>query len=152
MITTEDNIILKNNTVTSSDDKNIKRIMVVDDDPDIIFSLKRVLENNGILVHAYKDPLKAFSEFKTKYYDLLLIDIRMPKLGGFELFNLLQKKDTEVKVCFMTAFESYYEAMKEEHPKLNARCFIKKPVEVENLLSVVTSQLNIGNMKKRKFL
>jgi two-component system, OmpR family, response regulator ChvI len=145
MITTEDNIQLKDNTVTLPEDKNIKRIMVVDDDPDITFSFKRVLENNGFLVHAYNDPLEALSEFKTKYYDLLLIDIRMPKLDGFELYNLLQKKDTEVKVCFMTAFESYYSAMKEEHPKLNARCFIKKPIEVNDLLSNIRNQLNITN-------
>jgi two-component system catabolic regulation response regulator CreB/two-component system response regulator ChvI len=66
--------------------------MVVDDDPDITFSFKGILESNGFLVRAYSDPLKALSEFKTKYYDLLLIDIRMPKLDGFELYNLLQKK------------------------------------------------------------
>jgi DNA-binding NtrC family response regulator len=65
----------------------------------------------------------------------------MPHLNGFELFKPIRKKDHDIKVCFMTAFESYYNAIKDEHPTLNARCFIRKPVEAKNLLSVIEKEL-----------
>jgi two-component system, OmpR family, response regulator ChvI len=135
-------------STNSSDDDNpnegdVKQILVVDDDPDITLFLKTALETNGFFVRTYNEPLQALAEFKRNRYDLLLIDIRMPKLNGFELFNLLRKKDPNIKVCFMTAFETYYSTLIEEHPTINARCFIKKPIEVKDLLSVITNQLNI---------
>jgi DNA-binding response OmpR family regulator len=66
------------------------RILIVDDEPDIAQVLKMGLEDNGFAVDAYNDPLDAISNFEVGSYDLLLIDIKMPKMNGFEL--LLQEK------------------------------------------------------------
>ena len=91
----------------------------------------------------YNDPLKALARFKPQFYDLVFIDIRMPRLNGFELFRRLRKKDHEVRVCFITAFQSYYNSLKEEHPGLNVKCFIRKPIDTEDLLAIVRRELKI---------
>jgi DNA-binding NtrC family response regulator len=70
-------------------------------------------------------------------------DIRMPSLNGFDLFKRLRKKDREVRVCFITAFESYYNSLKEEHPGLNVKCFIERPIDTEDLLAVVRRELKV---------
>jgi DNA-binding response OmpR family regulator len=112
------------------------RILVVDDDSDITTFFKLALVDAGFNVDVYNDPLQVISDFKPNYYDLLLIDIRMPKLNGFELLKKIRKKDTKVKVCFITSFEVYYEAMIAEHPsiKKDLDCIIKKPITTAKLL------------------
>jgi DNA-binding response OmpR family regulator len=115
---------------------NKARILVVDDDSDITTFIKLALVDAGFNVDVYSDPLQVISNFKPNYYDLLLIDIRMPRLNGFELLKKLRKKDTRVKVCFITSFEVYYEAMIAEHPsiKKDLDCIIKKPITTAKLL------------------
>jgi DNA-binding response OmpR family regulator len=115
---------------------NKARILVVDDDSDITTFFKLALVDAGFNVDVYNDPLQVISNFKPNYYDLLLIDIRMPRLNGFELLKKLRKKDTRVKVCFITSFEVYYEAMIAEHPsiKKDLDCIIKKPITTAKLL------------------
>src|SRR4029078_2652969 len=115
---------------------NKARILVVDDDSDITTFFKLALVDAGFNVDVYSDPLQVISNFKPNYYDLLLIDIRMPRLNGFELLKKLRKKDTKVKVCFITSFEVYYEAMIAEHPsiKKDLDCIIKKPITTAKLL------------------
>jgi DNA-binding response OmpR family regulator len=115
---------------------NNARILVVDDDSDITTFFKLALVDAGFNVDVYNDPLQVISNFKPNYYDLLLIDIRMPRLNGFELLKKLRKKDTRVKVCFITSFEVYYEAMIAEHPsiKKDLDCIIKKPITTAKLL------------------
>jgi DNA-binding response OmpR family regulator len=78
-------------------------------------TIKLALENEGFEVDTYNDPIQALSNFKTGLYDLLLIDIKMPKMDGFELYKKLQQIDQKVKICFITAFELYY--LKEYFPK-----------------------------------
>jgi DNA-binding NtrC family response regulator len=120
-----------------------KRILVIDDEPDVTLFFKMALEDAGFLVDVLNDPLTALLRFRSKTYDLLLIDIRMPRLNGFDLFKRLIKKDPDVKVCFVTAFESYYQAIKEEHPTLNAKCFLKKPIKADELSQIVKKLVNI---------
>jgi len=127
---------------------NKARILVVDDDSDITTFIKLALVDAGFNVDVYSDPLQVISEFKPNYYDLLLIDIRMPRLNGFELLKKLRKKDTRVKVCFITSFEVYYEAMIAEHPSLKngLNGFICKPITLENLIERIQNIL-IGRSK-----
>src|SRR5918992_4704224 len=103
---------------------NIK-ILLVDDDPDIVLTFKTGLESNGFEVDSYNDPSLALKNFKANFYDLLLIDIRMPGMTGFELYQEINKIDNKAKVCFffnkakvcfITAFELYYRALLEEFP------------------------------------
>ncbi len=119
----------------------MKRIAVVDDEPDIITVLKRGLEHHGFAVDVFNDPQAALANFKPGYYDLMIIDIRMPKLNGFDLYRELKKKDGSVKVCFLTAFEIYYEEFRKMFPTIDVRAFIRKPVSISSLVSQVNTTI-----------
>src|SRR5919108_3173001 len=90
------------------------RIMIIDDEADITSSLKIQLEDYGFIVDRYNDPIEVLSTFKPGSYDLLLIDVRMPKMNGFELYQEIKKKDDKIKVCFITGYEVFYESLKSE--------------------------------------
>src|SRR5207245_9549673 len=117
----------------------MKRILVVDDEPDITTSIKNGLERKGFDVDAYNDPLKALESFEPGTYDLLLIDIRMPKLNGFELYREIKKKNDKAKICFFTAFEVYYEEFKKVFPTLDVKCFIRKPIAIKDLVDHINT-------------
>lgn len=123
------------------DNREVKRILIVDDDHDITLSMKIILENEGFYVDTYNDPVKALLKFERYFYDLSLVDIRMPRLNGFEFLNEIRKSDDKIKICLMTAFEVYYKALKDEHPKLNVSCFIRKPATIGELLTHIKKEL-----------
>jgi DNA-binding NtrC family response regulator len=102
------------------------RILVVDDDSDITLTFKTALEKSGFAVDIFNDPQEALSHFKSDIYDLLLLDIKMPQMNGFELYLEIERIDPKAKVCFVTSFLVYYESLKEIFPSLKVRCFIKK--------------------------
>ncbi|MGA6988790.1 MAG: response regulator, partial [Nitrososphaeraceae archaeon] len=95
-----------------------KRILIVDDDSDITFTLRIGLENDdtAMQVYSYNNPVNALIDFKPNFYDLLLIDVNMPLMNGFELCEKLLQKDINVKVCFMTSGEINMDAAREVHP------------------------------------
>jgi DNA-binding response OmpR family regulator len=114
------------------------RIMVVDDESDLTLFYKMSLEFHGFEVDTFNDPRKALSNFKPNYYNLVVLDIKMPGMDGFELNNELQKIDDKVNVCFLTASELYYkEFRKEEYCALDKELFIRKPVENEELIKEI---------------
>ena len=117
-------------------------ILIVDDELDITLAFKKGLERNGFLVDIYNDPVLALSNFKSGFYDLLLVDVRMPKMNGFELYQEIEKVDKKAKVCFITAFEVYYHALKEIFPTLEVGCFIRKPIEIDDLVKKINSELH----------
>ena len=119
----------------------MKKILVVDDEPDITLSIKNGLKRKGFEVDTYNDPLKALDDFKPGVYDLLLIDIRMPKLNGFELYRELKKKSENITVCFFTAFEVYYDEFRKVFPALDVKCFIRKPITINELVMHINSEL-----------
>ena len=126
-----------------------KRILIVDDHPDIILTFKRGLEAENeyssgktfFQVYAYDDPLLALSEFKPNFYDLLLVDVNMPKVNGFEFSEKILKLDVNVRVCYISAGEMNIEALREQYPSLSIGCFIKKPITIENLIRKVKAEL-----------
>ena len=83
------------------------RILLVDDEPDITWCFNIVLEDNGFMVDAFNDPLLALSSFKKGLYSLALIDIKMPKMNGFELSGEIRKLDEKVRISFISAFDIY---------------------------------------------
>ena len=119
-----------------------KGILIVDDDQDVIVSLKITLENYGFKVDSYNDPLLALSNFKPFFYDLLLIDIRMPNMTGFEFSLRIRGLDADVKICFITAFDIYYKSLLEEYPNMDFDCFIKKPISAQALLERIERELS----------
>lgn len=120
---------------------NNKKILLVDDEPDIIDSLKIGLEDNGFAVDTYTDSVLALSDFKTDVYDIVLLDVKMPKINGFELYEKLREKDSKVNVCFITAHEVYYESLREIFPDMNCDCYVK-PINIDDLVRRVKAQID----------
>ena len=120
--------------------KNI-RILVVDDEQDILEIIKRGLTAQGFMADGSQEPAKVLESYKPGYYDLLLIDIRMPGMNGFELYRAIRKLDPRVKVCFITAFEIYFDEFRKVFPKLNVSCFIRKPVTIAELARIIREEL-----------
>ena len=117
----------------------MKKILVVDDDIDIILLIKEGLERKGFHIESYNDPQVALQEFKPDFYDLMLVDIRMPKVNGFEFYHGVRKNDIKVKVCFITAFAiSYEEISKILPPELVRRQnIIHKPIGIKELINKI---------------
>lgn len=119
------------------------RILLVDDEPDITFSFNMVLEDYGFVVDAFNDPLLALSSFKIGLYIMAIIDIKMPKMNGFELSGEIRKIDDKVKISFMTAFDVQEENVKAAVPTLNEEkpLIIRKPISVDDFVSKVKEEL-----------
>ena len=113
------------------------RVLLVDDEPDLNLAVKIVLEENGFQVDTFTDPLLALENFRKEagMYDLLMLDIKMPNMNGFELYKQIKKIDDKVKVCFLTAGEMDYEQFRKElFPALDKNCYIQKPIDTEMLI------------------
>jgi two-component system, OmpR family, response regulator ChvI len=127
---------------SSNNTERPRKILVVDDDADVTSTFKMILEMNGFEVDAYSSPLSALSNFKPNEFGLLLLDIRMPAMNGFELFKKMKSIDSKVEACFITAFEDYREEFKESFPMLDeAKYFIRKPKAIEDLVNHVATIL-----------
>jgi DNA-binding response OmpR family regulator len=127
-----------------------KRILIVDDDPDITFTFKKAFEeanrisgSNKISFHVntYNDPFVALSEFKPNSYDLMLIDINMTKMNGFDFCVKALEIDINPRFCFMSSGLINQEALREQYPSLSIGCFIEKPVTMENFIRRVKAEL-----------
>jgi DNA-binding response OmpR family regulator len=115
-----------------------KQIMVVDDESDITGFFKISLEYYGFVVDTFNEPKEALSNFKSEYYDLVILDIKMPDIDGFELYMEIKKIDQAVKACFLTASEFYYEEFRhEDFRTLDKELFIRKPIENEELIKKI---------------
>lgn len=121
---------------------NKQRILIVDDESDITTALKMYLEVQGFQVDAFTDPANALAQFKAGFYHLLILDIKMPEMNGFELYKEIKKKDKTVKVFFLTALSEMrdYDAFKKDvFPKEGERYFIAKPIENEDILTRINT-------------
>jgi CheY-like chemotaxis protein len=124
-------------------DTSNKRILIVDDEVDIARFFKLALERAGFIVEIFNDPVKSLSNYRAGVYDLLLLDIRMPQMSGFELYDKIKEIDDKVNVCFITAFEEYYDEFKKRFPySEETEWFIRKPIGIEELIRTVRSRLN----------
>ena len=121
-----------------------RRLLLVDDEQDITSILCSVLQESGFKVSFFNDPLLALKYFKPHYYDLVILDIRMPNMNGFELYRQIRRKDNRIKVCFLTAvseFGEYEQYKKEAYPKLGERHFVAKPVSNDELIKKINEML-----------
>jgi CheY-like chemotaxis protein len=143
----------QNSTILKSDSPlKKKRILVVDDEVDITAIIKVALERANFQVDVYNDPLLALSDYKAGMYDLLLFDIRMPGMNGFELYRKIKDIEEEEKkvksgkprVCFITAHDESGNQFKEFFPNLEeVNCFLRKPIPLIELVKAIKSQLGL---------
>ncbi|MFL6320735.1 MAG: response regulator [Nitrososphaeraceae archaeon] len=123
---------------SNNNNKN-KTILIVDDETDVNYTIETVLEQNGFMVDSFDNPVLALNDFKAGLYDLVLLDIKMPEMDGFKLYEEMRKVDNTFKVCFLTASEmfyeeyrrAYYSTMHEHYP------IIQKPVKNEELIKQI---------------
>ena len=119
-----------------------RRISIVDDESDIALTLKSVLEYNGFIVDMFNDPILALQNFEPDFYDLIILDIKMPKMNGFDLYEQIRKIDNKVKVCFLTAwgdFRDYELSRKETICKEGKIQLIQKPIANEKLIEQINT-------------
>ena len=123
------------------DQKRSKTILLVDDEPDTCLAYQVVLEDAGLKCKSYTDSVKALQEFRPRYYNLILLDIKMPVLNGFELCKKIRELDNTVQVIFITASEGYHEQLRREsYPELNNDRninFVQKPIANKDLILLV---------------
>jgi len=121
-----------------------RRLLVVDDEPDINTTLEKVLEQNGFKVDSYDCPLVALDNFKPCYYDLAILDIKMPEMNGFSCYREFKKLDKNLRICFLTAGEMYYGVYSDIFSSLPVNYFIRKPIGNEELIKRVDEIINDG--------
>ncbi len=121
----------------------IKKIFLVDNEIDITYALENALENYGFKVDSFNDPILALDNYQINFYDLVILDIKMPKMDGFELYIKLREKDPKVKICFLTASELFYEEFRNARLKLGEKVgeeyFIQKPIKTEDLIKKINT-------------
>jgi DNA-binding response OmpR family regulator len=123
-----------------------QKILVVDDEQDIVFTLKTILTEAGFTVDAFTNPSVAFEMFRPEKYELIILDIRMPGLNGFELYMKLLEQDNSIKVLFLTAvneFSMYAKFKNSVSPMSGKRYYLQKPVDLTKLLQRVGDMLSI---------
>jgi two-component system, OmpR family, response regulator ChvI len=134
-----------NNNNNNNNNNRNTRILLVDDEYDIALTFKIGLEDSGFVVDSFTDPSSALLNFKTNSYDLLLLDVKMPKIDGFELCRQMKKIDDKVKVCFMTAFDVRKSDLKVDptifNNNNNSKQIIQKPISIDDLVKQVKAEL-----------
>lgn len=118
------------------------RILLVDNEDDNNIVFKMALEDGGFKVDIYNDSLLALSNFKDDLYDLVILDINIPKMNGYELYKEIRKIDNKVKVCFLSASEIYDKKLQKVSPPSDVKCFISKPIQMNDLVRTVKAELN----------
>jgi DNA-binding response OmpR family regulator len=135
---------IRSGGVTKSGQSN--KILVVDDEQDIVFTLKTILTEAGFLVDAFTNPSVAFEMFRPEKYELIILDIRMPGLNGFELYMKLLELDSSIKVLFLTAvneFSTYSKFKSSVSPMSGKRYYLQKPVDFTKLLQRIDDMLSL---------
>ena len=143
--------VLETETKVSTKPPFIKKILLVDDDSDITSTFKAGLDGRyygdgdrrrRFEVYSYNDPLLVVKEFKPQFYDLLLTDIYMPNMNGFQLCERILQLDVSIRVCFMSALEINIQALTEVYPNVNLGCYIEKPVTIKYLIKKLSAELD----------
>ena len=114
--------------------------------PDVTYAIRTVLEDNGFEVDPFNDPVLVCDTYKSNYYDLVILDIKMPKMDGFQLYDCIRQKDRKTKICFLTASEMFYESLRQARnllgDVLGEQYFIQKPIKTDELIRRLTDLIN----------
>ena len=124
----------------------LKKILLVDNEADITFALENALEDYGFSIDSFNDSMLSLNSYKCNFYDLIILDIKMPNMDGFELYNKIKEKDPKVKICFLTASELFYEEYRKKRyvlgEKLGEEYFIQKPIKTNDLVQKINALMN----------
>ncbi|MGZ5489673.1 MAG: response regulator [Nitrososphaeraceae archaeon] len=118
-------------------------MLLVDNEVDITYALTNALENEEFNVESFNDPIIALNSYKSNFYDLVILDIKIPNMDGFELYNKIREKDPKVKICFLTASELFYEEFRKARfllvEKIGEEYFIQKPIKTDDLVQKINA-------------
>jgi DNA-binding response OmpR family regulator len=132
---------------SSKKTKTKKRVMVVDDEPDSCITFKKTLEDHGFTVDTYENAKETLQKFRAGVYDLVILDIKMPEVTGFELYEKIKKIDSKIKVCLITALSEYYSSSYDKfqrlHPELTKVYFLLKPISMDDVVKKINLILGI---------
>jgi DNA-binding response OmpR family regulator len=124
----------------------LKKILLVDNEADITFALENALEDYGFSIDSFNDSMLSLNSYKRNFYDLIILDIKMPNMDGFELYNKIKEIDPKVKICFLTASELFYEEYRKKRyvlgEKLGEEYFIQKPIKTDDLVQKINALMN----------
>jgi len=122
-----------------------KKILIIDDEPDVVLTLRMALEQNGFRTDSCSDPTLAYKNFRAGVYDLVLLDIKMPNVDGFQLYQKIKRTDGRVKICFLTAGEFYDEEIRKEQgfDGFNEELFLRKPIEIACLIDMIRPLMDL---------
>jgi CheY-like chemotaxis protein len=122
-----------------------KKILVVNDEPDVTTMLKMTLERVGLRVDTFNDPVLALKSYKPHLYDLVILDVIMPELDGLELYTQLKRKDSGINICFLTASSEPYreKLLKEKYNQLSRDLFLEMPLPTSELIREVKKRMQI---------
>jgi CheY-like chemotaxis protein len=129
---------------TSVIDQRQKKILLVDDEPDMTAMLKMALENAGFTIDTFNDPLLVLKSFKPNLYDLIVLDVMMPKMDGIELCNRLKEVDPGIKVCFLTASNEIFreKLIKDKHCELDKDLFLEMPLPLNRIVEEINKRIS----------
>jgi len=125
------------------------RVLLVDDESDVNASLREVLEQNGLKVDSFESPLVALESFKPHFYDLAILDIKLPEMNGFLFYRELKKLDRNLKICFLTAGEMYYWVYSDIFSSLPASYFMRQPISNAELITRIIQIINVISIQIR---
>lgn len=124
----------------------LKKILLVDNEADITYALENALEDYGFSIDSFNDSMLSLNSYQCNFYDLIILDIKMPNMDGFELYNKIKEKDPKVKICFLTASELFYEEYRKKRyvlgGKLGEEYFIQKPIKTDDLVQKINALIN----------
>ncbi len=124
----------------------VKKILLVDDEPDITFTIKNMLYDTGFQIYTFNDPITPLKLYRSDFYDLVILDIKIPNMDGFELYIKIKEKDPTVKICFLTAIATFDEEFRKSRPEVDRiiaeECFIQKPITTEDLVKKLIDIMN----------
>ncbi len=128
-----------------------RKILLVDDEPDICLTFKEGIERcKGYSVDAFERPREALQNFRAGKYELVLLDVKLPEMNGFQLYSEMKKIDSHIKALFVTAAELFHEEYNlkydgveyNQYCKLNKDMFLQKPIYLEDLISKINLVLS----------
>jgi DNA-binding response OmpR family regulator len=112
--------------------------LIVDDEADITSGLKLGLEQRGMDVTVFNDPFEALAELESgRGYDLVITDIRLPSMSGYELYRQIRKRDGDTPIVVLTASDIYPNEFEETYPDFKPRAMLKKPTTIAELAARV---------------